>query len=747
MNKKELLMNYFNFIRANAHLINRYPDIYLQQAINMPEESVLYKNAEKFIKLNNRKIINWKNKNNKPLFESITIKSSDWLSCCKWALNGQSIVTGSSSGKIFLWDSETGECINQLFNAHYDVVTDCSFSPIKENLLISVSRDCYFKLFDIDENKEIFKSEKFENDLLKCSWSYNGQYFIIIDRSGYLYIFNPKINKIKKKIRPHEWTITEISCSRNSLKFATCSESDRKIIIWDFENGAKIAEKNTGSRVSDCTWLDDNNIGYVTIQKEVCVWNINSDKKVIINGHDESVRSLSFNTNKKWLASCSSDRTVRIWDINSKSFDILSIIHGHIDGVNKCYWSPDGSKLASLCSDGSVKIWMNISKFEKIKDISSNVSSSDEIKIISFKNKAKKNIDPYHIARVNDCDITPDGKSGVSVSDDNDIKIWRIDKQKVIKTIKSESEIHSCSCSPDNNRMATVDFNHNIIIWEIKTGIRLNFIKENDMPVKCKWSPDGSKLAFLVYDTFDKAHVVIYNDINMKITNRIPLECGNFSWTNLPCLFDWIPNGKALIISGLNNIVLYDTEKFHTIKTISVNFKEVIDIKVSPDGKKIGIIHNGKFNIYSIDGNFRLKISSNILWKKFQWSSCSNLIFIIGKNDPMIHIYSSLDGNRIHSFYVTTFLSAITTGIDNLIFTGGITGEIFILQLLNFKKNNPIVYPIKIFSRNRLNKNGIMGDTPEIYCKCCGKLFDLKQDTKIQLINCPICKKELIVNY
>ena len=48
--------------------------------------------------------------------------------------------------------------------------------------------------------------------------------------------------------------------------------------------------------------------------------------------HDREVKEVSLSDDGKYLASASSDRTVKLWNMNTES--LLHTLHGHNDEVN-----------------------------------------------------------------------------------------------------------------------------------------------------------------------------------------------------------------------------------------------------------------------------------------------------------------------------------------------------------------------------------------------------------------------------
>lgn len=72
-------------------------------------------------------------------------------------------------------------------------------------------------------------------------------------------------------------------------------------------------------------------------------------EKSILNSNSDGVRGLTQCPNDSKIASCSEDKTVRIWDINT--LQQLSLIEGHGNDVTCVAWHPSLSFVVSGSKD------------------------------------------------------------------------------------------------------------------------------------------------------------------------------------------------------------------------------------------------------------------------------------------------------------------------------------------------------------------------------------------------------------
>jgi WD40 repeat protein len=194
--------------------------------------------------------------------------------------------------------------------------------------------------------------------------------------------------------------------------------------VFDATTGAVVARLRLGATHDskalayspDGRWL----AGVGVDLKTVCLFDAHTyEPSAQFPGHEGVIRAVTFSPNNRRLASCSSDHTVRLWQIGSGDCRVLS---GHTDEVFAVAFHPDGSRLASAGRDRAVWLW--------------DLAHGEEMARLQG-----------HTTYVWSLAFSPDGATLASSSGDFTVRLWdtaplrvRYQARREAETLRTEAE-------------------------------------------------------------------------------------------------------------------------------------------------------------------------------------------------------------------------------------------------------------------------------------------------------------------
>jgi WD40 repeat protein len=313
---------------------------------------------------------------------------------------------------------------------------------------------------------------------------------------------------------------------------------------------------------------DGKRLASASEDKTVILWDVDSRKSLAtLEGHRAAVRAVAFGSDGKRLASASEDKTVILWDVDSRK--PLATL-GHKDVVYGVAFSPDGKLLASASADKTVIVW--------------DVDSRKPLATLEG-----------HTSSVTGVAFSPDGKRLASASSDAVI-LWDVESRKPLATLEGHGGT-SVAFSPDGKRLASASDDTNVILWDVDSRKPLAILQGHQKAVNgVAFSPDGKRLASASDDT----NVILWDvDGRMPLAmlkghKRIPGAALSPDKGNVRGVA-FSPDGKLLAsASDDKTVILWDVVSRKPMDTLEGHENGVTGIAFSPDGKLLASASDDK---------------------------------------------------------------------------------------------------------------------------------------------------------
>lgn len=269
---------------------------------------------------------------------------------------------------------------------------------------------------------------------------------------------------------------------------------------------------------------------------------------------------------------------------------------------------------SSGSADGSVILW-EVASWKKIDEIktgfpvySLSCSTTDyvavagygnDICIINLKNRAKFRL-KGHFGSIYSLAFTPDGLKLASGGEDGKVRIWDIEKRKIIDEFKPDNEsIFALEYSRDGRILAVRTQGETVLLRNQKTGKDILRLKEQGLNVETlAFSPDNKSFATnLAHES-----IVVRDCLTGKITKKFPAKSAEV---------DWCVDNNYLLVGDGNRITIFNPTTGTHIISFRAHDYWVKGLACSNDNKYIASVgYHSMLVVWDVTSLEKLKKST-----------------------------------------------------------------------------------------------------------------------------------------
>ena len=268
--------------------------------------------------------------------------------------DGEYVATADEGGAVLLWDRKSGALADEL-DRHDDEVRTLAFSP-DGKWLASGDGAGLLRVDDVRTRtpRLILHHEGAVN---WAEFSPDGRTLATACEDGAAHLWDVGTGRELFRLA-HPERVRGVSFSTDGTRLATAC-ADRRVRIWDPAKGTLLQtlEGHSG-KVRVVAWSPDGSmLASAGSDEQILLWSMPRGALAgVLRGHEGLVRTLVFSRRKQEqvLISASADRTVRFWDLPSRT-EIATFAERDRELLG-AWLSPDGGSLAVAGRDRRVEI-------------------------------------------------------------------------------------------------------------------------------------------------------------------------------------------------------------------------------------------------------------------------------------------------------------------------------------------------------------------------------------------------------
>ncbi|KAG0249051.1 hypothetical protein BG011_009627, partial [Mortierella polycephala] len=397
-----------------------------------------------------------------------------------------------------------------------------------------------------------------------CAYSPDGKTCSVGVHDGTISVYDTATWIKSHTLRGHTDWVLKVVYSPNSQQIASCSQ-DKTVRLWNAQTGVSgpVLRGHTGP-VPDVMYSPsgqqiasssgDTTIASCSEDKTVRLWDARTGAPgPILNGHTLPVLSIAYSPNSQKIASGGHDGTVRLWDAETGTPD--TILSGHTQWVISVAYSPSGKQIASGGGDMTVRLW--------------DAQTGEPGPILIG-----------HTRSVMKVVYSPSGQQLASGGEDNTVRLWDAQTGAPGPILSGHTDhVMNVMYSPGGLQIASGSRDKTVRLWDAQTGAPDPIISGHTKDVtSVAYSPSGEQIASGSWDMTVRLW-------DAQTGSPGPILSGH---TERVSGVAYSPSGHQIASGSDDELVrLWDTQTGALGHVLDGHIESIRSVAYSPDGQQI----------------------------------------------------------------------------------------------------------------------------------------------------------------
>lgn len=371
--------------------------------------------------------------------------------CAFVGLDGSALFTWSTDHSLRVWDATDGS-LRSIFSAHTSEITACVL--LDGGRSVSASRAGGLRVWNTQTLLLVPAMFGHEGEILGVL-ALDGHRGVSWSTDRTIRVWDLTEGREVMVLRGHEGAVTACALTPDRRHLVSGSE-DTTVRIWDLASGRLLRTERGHTGPVTCVAAPDGHFVYSgSLDRTLRAWSMEGDEEPqVLEGHTMGILGCAVSPDDLTLATWSYDRTVRLWlrggnkarwelegSIDHPQVLPLATLTGHEGAVLSCAFFSEGDRLVSCSADRTVRIW-DVETHEEVAVLQGHEAAVRSVAISSRQTSFWQAPHPS-------TDLI------ASASDDRTIRVWNAQDPGEVTILDGDNATLLCLPFQDRRRVVT----------------------------------------------------------------------------------------------------------------------------------------------------------------------------------------------------------------------------------------------------------------------------------------------------